>query len=62
VALGWNVIHESKNRLKYKYLSVEIQQMWNMKYLVILIIIGGATGIVAEGLKNIWRQYQENIQ
>jgi TM2 domain-containing membrane protein YozV len=35
--------------------------MWNIKCLVILIIIG-AMGIVTKGLKNIWKQYQESIQ
>jgi hypothetical protein len=34
---------------------------WNMKYFVIPVIIG-ATGIVSKGLKNIWKQYQDNIQ
>jgi hypothetical protein len=35
--------------------------MWNMKCFVIPVIIG-ATGIVTEGLKKIWNQYQESIQ
>jgi hypothetical protein len=46
-----NVIQkESKNKLKYKNLSIEIQRMWNMKCFVIPVIIG-ATGIVTKGLK-----------
>jgi hypothetical protein len=52
---------ESEKKLKYKNLSIEIQQMWNMKCFVIPVIIG-ATGIVTRGLKNIWKQYQESIQ
>jgi hypothetical protein len=56
----WIVIQkESKNKLKYKYLSVEIQ--WNMKCFVIPAIIE-ATGIVNRGLKKIWKRYQESIQ
>jgi hypothetical protein len=35
--------------------------MWSMSCLVIPVIIG-ATGIVTKGLKNIWKQYQENTQ
>jgi hypothetical protein len=35
--------------------------MWNMKYFVILVIIE-ATGIVRKSLKNIRKQYQDNIQ
>jgi hypothetical protein len=45
-----NVIQESENKLKYKNLSIEIQQIWNMKCFVTSIIIG-ATGIVTRGLK-----------
>jgi hypothetical protein len=59
---GRNVIQkESKKKLKYKNLRIEIQRMWNMKCFIILVITG-ATGIVTEGLKNIWKQYQESIQ
>jgi hypothetical protein len=57
-----NVIKkETKKKLKYKNLSIEIQRMWNMKCFVIPVIIG-ATGTVTRGLKNIWKQYQEGIQ
>jgi hypothetical protein len=45
----------------FKNVSIEIQQMWNMKYFVISVIIG-ATGTVIKGLKNIWKRYQESIQ
>jgi hypothetical protein len=52
-----NVIqNESAKKLKYKNLSIEIQQMWNMKCFVILAIIG-AMGIVTKGLK----KYLETI-
>jgi hypothetical protein len=46
-----NVIQkECEKKLKYKYLSTEIQRMWNMKCFVIPVIIG-ATGIVTKGQK-----------
>jgi hypothetical protein len=32
-----------------------------MKYFVIPVIIA-ATGIISEGLKEVWKQYQDNIQ
>jgi hypothetical protein len=47
---------ESKKKLKFKNLSIEMQQMWNMKCFVILVIIG-ATGIVTKGLN----KYLETI-
>jgi hypothetical protein len=57
-----NVIHkEAEKKLKYKNLSIEIQRMWNTKGFVIPVTTG-ATGIVSKGLKNIWKQHQENIQ
>jgi hypothetical protein len=56
-----NVIQESEKKLKYKNLSIEIQRKWNMKGFFIPVIIGAA-GIVARGLKNICKQYQEIIQ
>jgi hypothetical protein len=34
---------------KQKYLSIEIQQMWNMKYMIPVTI--GANGIVTKQLK-----------
>jgi hypothetical protein len=52
-----NVIQkESKKKLRYKNLSVEIQRMLNMKCFVIPVIIG-ATGIVTKGLQ----KYLETI-
>jgi hypothetical protein len=57
-----NVIEkESKKKLKYKNVSIEIQRMRNMKCFVTPVIIA-VTGIVTRGLKNIWKQYQESIQ
>jgi hypothetical protein len=48
VPSGRNVIQkESEKKLKYKNLSIEIQQMWNMKCFVILVIIG-STGYVTK--------------
>jgi hypothetical protein len=37
-------------KLKYKNLSIEIQQMWNVLCFVIPVIIG-ATGIASKGLR-----------
>jgi len=46
-----NVIQkEAEKKLKYKHLCTEIQQMWNVKCMIILIIIG-AIGRVTKGLK-----------
>jgi hypothetical protein len=51
IPLDRNVIRqESKHKLKYKNLSIEIQLMWKMKCFVTPVIIG-ATGIVTKGLK-----------
>jgi hypothetical protein len=44
-----------EKELKYKNLSTEIQQIWNMK--CIIPVITGATGIVTEGLT----EYLETI-
>jgi hypothetical protein len=46
-----NVVQkEAEQKLKYKTLCIEIQRMWNLKCMVIPVIIG-ATGIVTKGLK-----------
>ena len=46
-----NVTHkEAEKKLKYKSLCTEIQRMWNMKCVIVLVITG-ATGIVTKGLK-----------
>jgi hypothetical protein len=45
-----------RKEIKIQKFSIEIQGMWNMKCLVILVIIG-ATGTVTKGLK----QYLETI-
>jgi hypothetical protein len=48
-----NVIQkEAEKKLKYNNLSIEIQQMRNMKGFVIPVITG-STGIVCKGLKNL---------
>jgi hypothetical protein len=39
---------EAEKKLKYKSLSIEMQQMWNVKCVIIPLIIGG-TGIVTKG-------------
>jgi hypothetical protein len=38
-----------------KNLSTEIRGMWNMKYIIITVIIG-ATGIVTKEIKSIWEK------
>jgi len=46
-----NVVRrEAEQNLKYKTLRIEIQRTWNLKCMVIPVIIG-ATGIITEGLK-----------
>jgi hypothetical protein len=46
-----NVVQkEAEKKLKYNSLGIEIQQMWNLKYAIILVIIG-ATGIVTKSLR-----------
>ena len=52
---------EAEKKLKYKSLCVEIQQMWNMKHMIMQVITV-ATRTVIKGLKNIWKPCQENIQ
>ena len=42
--------NEAEKKVKYNSLLVEIQQMWNVKCLIISVIIG-ATGIVTKDLK-----------
>jgi hypothetical protein len=63
VTIPWaiNEKKEAKKKLMYKYRSIEIQRMWNVKCFFVPIIIW-ATGIVTKGLKNIWTQYHENVQ
>jgi hypothetical protein len=41
---------EAGKKLKYKSLCIEIQPMWNMKCMIITVVIG-ATRIVTKGLK-----------
>jgi len=52
-----NVIKkEAENILKYKYLTIEVQCVWNVKTIVIPVI-KGATGIFSES----FRKYLSNI-
>jgi hypothetical protein len=39
-----------KQKIKYKGLCIEMQRIWNMKYMIIPLITG-ATEIVTKGLK-----------
>jgi hypothetical protein len=51
IAADRNVTHqEAEKKLQYKCLCIEIQGMWNMKRMIILVITG-ATGIVTKCLK-----------
>ena len=53
-----NVIKkEAEKILKYKYLTTDIQRMWNVKTKVIPVIIG-ATGTVSKS----FRKYASNIR
>jgi hypothetical protein len=45
-----NVVQKEAEKLKYKSLSIEIQQMWNLKCMIIPVIIG-ATGVVTRSLR-----------
>jgi len=47
---------EAEKILKYKYLTIEIQRMWNVKTKVITVIIG-ATGTISKS----FRKYVSNI-
>jgi hypothetical protein len=38
----------AENKVKYKSLCIEIQRMWDMKFMIITVIIG-ATGIGTKG-------------
>jgi len=52
-----NVIKKEANKiLKYKDLTVDIQRMWNVKTMVIPVIIG-ATGTISKS----FRKYVSNI-
>jgi hypothetical protein len=41
---------EAEKKLKYKSLGLEMQRMWNLKCMIIPVIIG-ATGIVTRNLR-----------
>jgi hypothetical protein len=40
----------AENKLKYNSLCIEIQRMWNMKCMIIPVVIA-TTGIVTKGLR-----------
>jgi hypothetical protein len=44
------VLKEAEKKLKYKSLCTEIQRMWNLKCMIIPVIIG-ATGVVMRSLR-----------
>ena len=53
-----NVIKKETDKiLKYKDLTIEIKRMWNVKTMVIPVIIG-ATGTISES----FRKYSSNIR
>jgi hypothetical protein len=41
---------EAENKLKYKSSCIDIQRMWNVKCMIVPVVIG-ATGIVTKALK-----------
>jgi hypothetical protein len=43
---------EAENKPKYNSLCIEIQRIWNMKCMIILVVIA-ATGMVTRGLRKI---------
>jgi hypothetical protein len=45
-----NVVQKEAEKLKYKRLCIEIQRMWNLKCMIIPVIIG-ATGVVTRSLR-----------
>jgi len=46
-----NVVHkEAEKKLKYKSLCIEIQRMWNLKCMIVPVIIG-ATGMATRSLR-----------
>jgi hypothetical protein len=50
--MGTDVIQkEAKKILKYKNISIEIQLMWDVKTVVIPVLIG-ATGTISKPLKD----------
>ena len=53
---------DDKKTLKYKSLCIDIQRMWNLKCMIIPVIIG-ATGIVTRSLrKNLEACTTKNIR
>jgi hypothetical protein len=52
---------EAEIKLQYKRLHTNVQQMWEMKCMIIPVI-KGATRRVTNGLKKNWKPCKENIQ
>ena len=50
-----------EKKLNDKSLCIEIQRMWNMKCMIVPVIIG-ATGIVTRAEGKFWNLYQEIIR
>ena len=49
-----NVVQkEAEKKLKYKSLCIEIQQMWNLKYMILPVIIGATVMVMRSLRKNL---------
>ena len=52
---------DEEKKLKYKSLHIDIQRIWNIKCMITPVIIG-ATGILTNSFRKIWKPHQEDIQ
>jgi hypothetical protein len=49
-----NVIKkEAEKILKYKYVTIEVQGIWNVK-MIVIPVIKGATGTISESFRKYW--------